>query len=224
MTLSIAGRCERTGQFGIAISSSSPAVAARCAWVRGGVGAACTQNITDPRLGTRLLDLMEAGSSAREAMETVVESEPLISYRQLSAIDTSGGTAMWSGQGTLGVYATATGPDCVAAANLLASEDVPLEMVGAFAERPDADLGDRLLAGLAAGIAAGGEMGPVHSAGLLIAWDVPWPVTDLRVDWSDDPVHDLTAIWRLWRPQAADYRQRALDPGAAPTYGVPGDE
>ena len=58
MTLSIAGRCERTGQFGIAISSSSPAVAARCAWVRAGVGAACTQNITDPRLGTRLLDLL----------------------------------------------------------------------------------------------------------------------------------------------------------------------
>jgi uncharacterized Ntn-hydrolase superfamily protein len=112
---------------------------------------------------------------------------------------------MWSAQGTLGVYATATGPDCVAAANLLATEDVPLEMVGAFAERPDADLGDRLLAGLAAGITAGGEAGPVHSAGLLIAWDVPWPVTDLRVDWSDDPVQDLTALWRLWRPQAADY-------------------
>ena len=153
-----------------------------------------------------------------------MEGEPLISYRQLSAIDASGGTAVWSGQGTLGLYATATGPDCVAAANLLASEEAPLEMVGAFAERPEADLGDRLLAGLAAGIAAGGEVGPVHSAGLLIAWDVPWPVTDLRVDWSDDPIQDLMAIWRLWRPQAADYRQRALDPGAAPSYGVPGDE
>lgn len=224
MTLSIAARCARTGQFGIAITSSSPAVAARCAWVRSGVGAACTQNITDPRLGTRLLDLMADGVSAQAAMATVVESEPLVSFRQLSAIDANGETAVWSGDGTLGLYATATGPDCVAAANLLANDGVPLAMVGAFAERPEADLGDRLLAGLVAGIAAGGEAGPVHSAGLLIAWDVPWPVTDLRVDWSDGPVRDLTALWRLWRPQAADYRQRALDPGAAPSYGVPGDE
>ncbi|MFT4040815.1 MAG: DUF1028 domain-containing protein [Thermomicrobiales bacterium] len=224
MTLSIAGRCARTGQFGIAITSSSPAVAARCAWVRAGVGAACTQNITDPRLGTRLLDLMADGASPREAMATLVEGEPLIQFRQLSAIDATGEPAMWSGSGTLGLYASATGPNCVAAANLLASEEVPLEMVGAFAEQPDADLGDRLLAGLAAGVAAGGEAGPVHSAGLLIAWDVPWPVTDLRVDWADDPIHALTALWRLWRPQAADYRQRALDPGAAPSYGVPGDE
>ena len=71
---------------------------------------------------------------------------------------------------------------------------------------------------------AGGEEGPVHSAGLLIVSDVPWPVTDLRVDWSDDPVAALTALWRLWRPQAAAYRTRALDPAAAPSYGVPGDE
>jgi uncharacterized Ntn-hydrolase superfamily protein len=224
MTLSLTARCVRTGQFGIAISSSSPAVAARCAWARAGVGAACTQNITDPRLGTVLLDRMAAGESAAEAMAAVVTSEPLIAWRQLSAIDTEGRTASWSGEGTLGTHATAEGADCVAAANLLADERVPLEMAAAFAARPDDDLGTRLVAALASGLAAGGEAGPVHSAGLLIVDDVPWPVTDLRVDWSDDPVSDLSSLWRLWRPQAAAYRQRALDPAASPSYGVPGDE
>jgi uncharacterized Ntn-hydrolase superfamily protein len=224
MTLSLTARCVRTGQFGIAISSSSPAVAARCAWARAGVGAACTQNITDPRLGTVLLDRMAAGESAAEAMAAVVASEPLIAWRQLSAIDTEGRTASWSGEGTLGTHATAEGADCVAAANLLADERVPLEMAAAFAARPDDDLGTRLVAALASGLAAGGEAGPVHSAGLLIVDDVPWPVTDLRVDWSDDPVGDLSSLWRLWRPQAAAYRQRALDPAASPSYGVPGDE
>jgi uncharacterized Ntn-hydrolase superfamily protein len=224
MTLSLTARCARTGQFGIAISSSSPAVAARCAWARAGVGAACTQNITDPRLGTVLLDRMAAGESAADAMAAVVTSEPLIAWRQLSAIDTEGRTASWSGEGTLGTHATAEGADCVAAANLLADERVPLEMAAAFAARPDDDLGTRLVAALASGLAAGGEAGPVHSAGLLIVDDVPWPVTDLRVDWSDDPVGDLSSLWRLWRPQAAAYRQRALDPAASPSYGVPGDE
>jgi uncharacterized Ntn-hydrolase superfamily protein len=224
MTLSIAGRCGETGRFGVAISSSSPAVAARCAWARAGIGAACTQNITDPRLGAVLLDRMGEGSSALAAMAAVTKEEPLIAWRQLTAVDRNGVTAAWSGAHTLGIYATAEGPDCVAAGNLLADSNVPQEMVAAFADRRNTDLGGRLVAALTAGLRAGGEAGPVHSAGLIIVSEVPWPVTDLRVDWSDDPVAELTALWRLWQPQAEAYRLRALNPSAAPNYGVPGDE
>lgn len=224
MTLSIAGRCAQTGQFGIAISSSSPAVAARCAWARAGVGAACTQNITDPRLGMVLLDRMAEGESARAAMTAVTVEEPLIAWRQLTAIDRDGVTAAWSGAHTLGTYGTAEGADCVAAGNLLANSHVPTDMVGAFVGLSDRDLAGRLIAALTAGLHAGGEAGPVHSAGLVIVSDVPWPVTDLRVDWSEDPIAELSALWRLWRPQAEAYRLRALDPATAPSYGVPGDE
>jgi uncharacterized Ntn-hydrolase superfamily protein len=199
-------------------------VAARCAWARAGIGAVCTQNITDPRLGTVLLDRMAAGESAFEAMAAVIRAEPLIAWRQLTALDHNGITAAWSGERTLGNHATAEGPDCVAAGNLLSDSHVPLEMVGAFAGQPDDDLGSRLVAALAEGLRAGGEAGPVHSAGLIIVSDVPWPVTDLRVDWAEDPVAELTALWRLWRPQADAYRLRAMDPSAAPSYGVPGDE
>lgn len=224
MTLSIAGRCARSGQFGVAITSSSPAVAARCAWARAGVGAACTQNITDPRLGPALLDRMAEGRSARSAMAAVTAAEPLIAWRQLSAIDREGGTATWSGEGTLGTYATAAEMDCVAAGNLLADPEVPRQMVAAFTARQGDDLGTRLVSALTAGIETGGEEGPVHSAGLIVVSDMPWPLTDLRVDWSDDPINALAALWRLWRPQAEAYRTRALDPAAAPRYGVPGDE
>ena len=35
---------------------------------------------------------------------------------------------------------------------------------------------------------------------------------------------ELASLWQLWEPQAADYVTRALDPAAAPSYGVPGDE
>lgn len=71
---------------------------------------------------------------------------------------------------------------------------------------------------------AGGEAGPVHSAGLLVVDQVAWPVTDLRMDWSEDPLADLDSLWRLWQPQADDYVTRALDPRLAPAYGVPGNE
>ena len=224
MTLSIAGRCAETGELGVAISSSSPAVAARCAWAWAGVGAACTQNITDPRLGTLLLDHMAESGSARLAMAALTAEEPLIEWRQLTAIDRNGSTAGWSGAQTLGTHAVAEGTDCVAAGNLLASSDVPAEMAATFVAHSGTELAGRLIAALGAGLDAGGEVGPLHSAGLIVVSDVPWPVTDLRVDWSDDPIAELAALWRLWRPQAEAYRLRALDPTKAPSYGVPGDE
>jgi uncharacterized Ntn-hydrolase superfamily protein len=223
MTFSLAGRCERTGKFGIVVSSSSPAVAARCAHVRAGVGAACTQNITDPRLGPALLGHLERGLSARTAMSRLVRDTGNIEYRQLAIIDAMGDTAVHSGANVLGMHATAQGIDAVAAGNLLADERVPAEMVRAFESDTAAELGDRLIAALQAGLATGGEVGQVHSAGLAIAGEVEWPETDLRVDWSDDPIGQLAVLWRLWRPQAADYVRRAINPSEAPSYGVPGD-
>jgi uncharacterized Ntn-hydrolase superfamily protein len=96
-------------------------------------------------------------------------------------------------------------------------------MIEAFAARAGDALGDRLVAALRAGLAAGGEAGPVRSAGLLVADAVAWPVTDLRVDWAEDPVGELADLWELWKPQMDDYVLRALDPSAAPGFGVPGD-
>jgi uncharacterized Ntn-hydrolase superfamily protein len=222
MTFSIAARCARTGQFGVAISSSSPAVAARCAHVRAGVGAVCTQNVTDPRLGPALLDLLAGG--APDAVNRVVRDEPLIDWRQLTAVGATGPAAHHSGSRTLGAHAAAIGSDAVAAGNLLADTVVPWAMLESFAADPSAPLPQRLVDALAAGAAAGGEEGPVRSAGLLVADTVPWPVVDLRVDWTDgDPVAELATLWKLWQPQQDDYVQRALAPDAAPGFGVPGD-
>ena len=49
------------------------------------------------------------------------------------------------------------------------------------------------------------------------------PVVDLRVDWHDDPIGELSRLWALWRPLREDYITRGLDPATAPAYGVPGD-
>ena len=216
MTFSLVGRCARTGMVGAVITSSSPAVAARCAYVRAGVGAACTQNVTDPTLGPALLDRLGA---AEEALAEVVRTARHVEYRQLSVVDASGGTAVFSGERALGRAATAHGEGCAAAGNLLADESVPAAMVAAFARDPERHLGERLVAALAAGLAAGGEETPVRSAGLLVSAEVPWPVADLRVDWTEgDPIAELSALWRLWAPQADAYVTRALDPASAPAF------
>jgi uncharacterized Ntn-hydrolase superfamily protein len=224
MTLSITARCPRTGSFGVAISSSSPAVAARCAHARAGVGAVASQNITDPRLGTEALDLMASGCTAADALARIRLNTPHIEYRQLALVDRSGGAAFFSGAHTLGRHHAIAGPGAVAAGNLLASTAVPERMLESFLAAQEADLGDRLITALAAGLAAGGEEGPVHSAGLLVVRDLPFPIADLRIDWHDTaPIAALEKTWAIYKPQLEAYITRALDPAASPSYGVPGN-
>ncbi|MEV6071506.1 DUF1028 domain-containing protein [Nocardia sp. NPDC052001] len=223
MTLSLVARDPRTGAFGVVICSSSPAVAARCAHPRAGVGVVASQNITNPALGVHVLDLLDAGHSATAALEAALAQERFPDHRQVTVVDIHGGTAVHSGAFSLGAHGEAVGEQAVAAGNLLAHDGVLAEMLAGYTGSVSATFEDRLLDGLRAGLAAGGEAGPVHSAGLLVVDDVSWPVTDLRVDYAADPLADLVALWELWRPQKADYRLRAVDPTAAPSYGVPGD-
>jgi uncharacterized Ntn-hydrolase superfamily protein len=223
MTFSIIARCDRTGQFGMAISSSSPAVAARCAHVRAGVGAVASQNITDPALGPLLLDRLEAGLSADDALRAVTEGRPHVDYRQLLVVDREGRTAIHSGRQVLGIWSEARATDCAAGGNLLAGELVPMAMVQAFTSSKG-HLGERLMLALEAGLRAGGEAGPVHSAGLKVADRLSWPLVDLRIDWAEGPIAMLRQAWDTYAPQMAAYVQRAEDPTQAPSYGVPGDE
>jgi len=159
MTFSIAARCPETGMLGLAISSSSPAVTARCAHARAGVGAVASQNITDPTLGPLALRLMEDGASAGQAVEIIVASRPNIQFRQLIAVDRVGRTATFSGSHSLGVHGVAEGPAVVAGGNLLADPDIPRAMVDSFLG-VRGDLGDRLLTALATALGAGGAMCP----------------------------------------------------------------
>lgn len=223
MTFSIAARCARTGMFGVAVSSSSPAVAARCAHTRAGVGAVASQNITDPSLGTRALDLMRLGASASQAIDVLRSSTDFMKYRQLLVVDARGQSAIHTGSDALGVRSEAKDENVACGGNLLADVRVPAAMVAAFLAS-EGHLGDRLLGAMRAALNAGGEAGPVHSAGLQIVDKVSWPVADLRVDWTEGcPITELSAIWDIYKPQLDAYVTRALNPEDAPSYGVPGD-
>lgn len=224
MTFSLVARCAETGMFGLAISSSSPAVAARCAYARAGVGAVASQNVTDPTLGPLALDLMQGGMSAREAIAGVRDLGKFIEYRQVLAVDKHGVTAIHSGPNSLGIWTQAQGPDVASGGNMLANDTVPQAVVDGFLASAG-HLGDRLIAAMRVGLAAGGEAGPLHSAGLLLVDKVAWPVADLRCDWTDDcPVENIATAWGIYKPQLDAYVQRAIDPREAPSYGVPGDE
>lgn len=224
MTFSLIARCPDTGRFGMVIASSSPAVAARCVHLRAGVGAVASQNVTDPALGPLVLDALAAGQGAGAAVAGVMAGRAHAEWRQVLAVDRAGGTTIHSGARALGVVGQAEGPGVAAAGNLLANDRVPQAMVDAFAA--PGPFGDRLVAALRMGRDAGGEAGPVHSAGLAIVDRLDWRLVDLRCDWAEGacPIEDVARAWGVYAPQADAYVRRATDPSEAPSYGVPGDE
>ena len=217
-TYSIVGRCERTGMLGIAITTSAICVTARCAWVEANVGAVATQNLTDPRLGKLGLDLLRRGYGAKAVVDDLVRAGAYPDYRQLACVDHDGGSAVWTGPQCFSRHATFLARNVAVAGNLLASGRVIDAMAEVFLASPERHLADRLVGALAAGKAAGGEVGRnERSAGLKVCDRESFPLVDLRVDWDDaDPVAALAALWERYRPEMEKYVRRAIDPTAAP--------
>lgn len=224
MTISIAAYCPESGQLGIAISSSSIAVGARCPWLLAGVGAVSSQNITLPALGQKILEQLQEGSTPDHALKAALSEDKFSAYRQVTVINTNGETACFSGTETLGTHNMVKAQHCVAAGNMLENTSVIEAMTHSF-ETSHGELTTRLITALAAGIAKGGEAGPMHSAAVKVVDDYTWPLVDLRVDWTDeDPLDELSKLWQDYEPQMQAYVTRALDPRQAPSYGVPGNE
>lgn len=222
MTFSIVARDPSTGALGMAVTSSSPCVGARCMHLRTRVGAVASQNVTDPRLGPTILDALASGSDAAGALASAMEGYDTARHRQVTVVDREGNVAHHSGAGTLGRNDVVVGDQVVAAGNLLSDRSVPNRMVESFTSATG-ELEERLLSGIQAGEKAGGEEGEVRSCGLAVVRDAGWRVTDLRVDDADRPLDELVRLLAVWLPQRDAYVTRGLKPDLAPSFGVPGD-
>ena len=126
--------------------------------------------LSDPRVGSQLLDELESGASADAALATIAAAAPHGAHRQLALVDAQGRSAAWSGARALGVHGTRTGPGWAAAGNLLASESV-IDALGVRVDRRAGEAPHRPPAALE----AVGEAGPLHSAGLLGPTRSPGP-------------------------------------------------
>lgn len=224
-TFSVAGRCEKTGALGAIVTSSSPSVGARCPWVKSNVGVILTQNVTDPRLADIGLSTLENGYDARSAIRTMIAASDFPEFRQLAVVDAKGGSAVFTGEKALGVHGEFFTDNVASIGNLLSDPAIPKAMGQRFIERNDLTLPERLISAIECGFNMGGELDQEHSIALLVYHpDAPFAFVDLRVDYSDDPLHDLKKLWEIYGPQAEDYKIRAIEPDLAPSYGVKGDE
>ncbi|MEQ9138684.1 MAG: DUF1028 domain-containing protein [Thalassobaculum sp.] len=221
MTFSIAGRCARTGQFGVALATSSIGAGGRCPHLRPGVGAVLTQARTDPRLGPLGLGLLAGGCGAQQTIDSLVAATPHANWRQLAVLTAAGDAACWTGADVGRPADGMTLDGAVVVGNWVKSETVIAAIAAGYETDPLAELADRLVQGLEGGEQEGGELDPLQSAAVVVCDPAyGFPVIDLRVDLSADPIRDLREAWERWRPIMDGYLQRAVDPANAPMTQV----
>jgi uncharacterized Ntn-hydrolase superfamily protein len=217
MTFSIAALCQRTGEYGCALTTSSMAAGGRAAFVVSGVGVVLSQARSDPRLGALGLKCLERGCTAEQAIAEMVASSPHVAWRQLAVVDLKGGVAAHTGGETTLSRGQAPGRGAIAVGNGLYNDRVVPAILAGYESKPALPLTDRLLIALEHGLAAGGEAFPLRSASVKVAQpNVPFPFIDLRVDFNDTPIAELKRLWELWRPMVPGYIQRCLDPANSP--------
>jgi uncharacterized Ntn-hydrolase superfamily protein len=216
MTFSLIGRCERTGMFGIAISTSEMAVGSRCIHVAPGVGAIVTQASTNPRLGHLGLNLLRAGYSAPRALDEIAGSDQFVERRQLGCLDVTGLGAARTGAGNKPWAGHRVERNVVVATNAVVGAEVADSMFDAFKRGADLPLWERLLRSLEAGKAAGGQPDGETSSGLYVVDRDTYPLVDLRVDLHATPVTELRRLADAYFPLVAYYNLRPRDPNVPP--------
>ena len=193
-TFTIVGRCGRTGQMGVALSTAIPAGGAICPFTSGH-GAISTQSFNNYLFGVDGLSLLAEGLAAAEVVEVLLRGDPGQALRQVLVLDAAGHAACFTGDACVPAAGHRTGIGWVAAGNMLTGEDVLEAMGAAFEADAGPPLTRRLMAALAAGQAAGGDLRGKQSAALKVA--APGrvvPVCDLRVDEHAQPVAELARI------------------------------
>jgi uncharacterized Ntn-hydrolase superfamily protein len=213
MTFSIAAVCQRTGELGLAVTTSSVCVGARV----GRIGPNCvvfSQARTDPRLHADALEAFAASNDAMAALEAMKAAATGLHWRQLGVLARTGEGVHFTGESCLPCCGGMAVNGLLALGNFLGSEEVLPSIIEGASREAD-PLAERLINALEAGLAAGGEMDPIQSAAVMILGADGLYNADLRVDKSAEPLSDLASLWQDWQPKAAAYRIRALSPDDA---------
>jgi uncharacterized Ntn-hydrolase superfamily protein len=201
VTYSIVARDPGTGELGVAVQSLWFSVGSLVTWARPGIGAVATQANVDPGYGPRALDLLAAGTSARDALERLLAADAAASSRQVAVVDAGGGVAAYTGSACIACAGHVTGPDVSCQANIMASETVWPAMLEAFTATAGS-LTSRLLSALDAAEREGGDLRGRQSAAILVvppageAWQT---VVSLRVEDHPEPLPELRRLVDLNR-------------------------
>ena len=206
-TFSCVGYDPETKDLGVVVQSKFFAVGSVVPWAKAEVGAIASQAFGNTTYGPRGLALLEQGKSAEEALHALLQSDSLRERRQVGILDAMGRSATHTGKECQPWAGGIAGENFAAQGNILVSEATVKAMADAFTKTKGI-LGDRLMAAIEAGQAAGGDSRGMQSAAILIVRKGGGYAgyndryCDLRVDDAKDPIAELRRIYNLWKPNA----------------------
>jgi uncharacterized Ntn-hydrolase superfamily protein len=217
MTWSIIAFDAATGAFAVAIASRAFAIGARCPFLRAGVGAVATQSVSNSYLGPRVLDRLERGMAPAEAIAAALEGDAGRDLRQVHAVDRHGRAAAWTGRNCVAWAGDRIGARVSVAGNMMINDNVVSATYDGFVASTG-PLAERLIAGLDAGEAAGGDRRGRQAAALELATTEDFPDIDLRVDDHPTPLVELRRLLAVYRQQLEP--NRAMYPSKANPAGM----
>ncbi len=166
-TYSLVARDPESGDLGVAVQSHWFAVGQIVSWARPGVGAVATQSIAEPAYGPRLLDLLEQGHTAPDALARLLAGDEGSGYRQVAVVDAHGRVGVHTGERCIPFAGDERGEQFSAQANMMATPGVWPAMARAF-DAASGPLARRMVAALHAAEAHGGDVRGRQSAALLV--------------------------------------------------------
>ena len=209
MTWSIAAHDPATGAFAVAVTTCAFAVGASCPFVRAGVGAVSTQSMTNRYLGPAVLDGLARGLSPAAAIEGALVGDDGKHLRQIHAVDRHGRSAAFTGQHCVEWSGEITSAHISIAGNMLAGPAVLSDTYAALVTNPDLPLAERMLGGLDAGEAAGGDRRGRQSAALVLVTTEDFPDLSIRVDDHTQPLVELRRLLGIWQRERAPFLRDA---------------
>ncbi|PMQ03209.1 hypothetical protein DyAD56_21030 [Dyella sp. AD56] len=193
--------CDPAGNCGVAVATDNLAVGATVPYAQARTGALVSQFETNPSYGPKGLALLATGIAPDAVIQRLLDGDgdfdgTTIAERQVGIVDASGRSASYSGDAALAASWSGArhGEGYAVQGNGLAGASVLEAMEKRFLAAHGA-LGARLMAGLEAAQAAGGQtIGRMSAALLVRTVDGGWQDIDLRVDGSPEPLTDLRRL------------------------------
>lgn len=207
MTWSIIARDAASGRMGIAVATCNFAVGARVPHMRTGIGAVCTQALTNPFFGPRGLALLTAGGTAEDVVRMLVISDEGRDHRQVHVMDREGRFAAATGSACVGWCGHLIRANISVAGNMLLGPQVIEATADAYEAAPDVPLPERLVRAMQAGEAAGGDKRGRQSAAIVVHDEEDSPFLDIRVDDHTDPLAELARLEMVSRERAIHARR-----------------
>ncbi len=232
-TFSIAAMDPETDEWGVAVASRVLDVGYIVPWVKADVGAVATQALSNPYFGPRVLEALEQGKTATEALGLVLEKDTIPEDRQLGIVDKNGISASHTGSTTNAWAGHKTAPFVAVQGNILTGPEVVDSMLAVF-QRTQGPLAERLLSALEAGEEAGGDSRGKQSAAIIVVTErggylgVDDRLVDLKVVDNQEPVQELRRQYELWQYafmapaylRLADEKEEKAEMYLAKTYAL----